>query len=321
MKRALLVLIVVFTVLVARAIAHSAEIKVVLPAQVEVGTSQQVSLKDLAKIQAPKAIAVKLGDVSITSAPLPGEERPLEAHYVQLKLSAAGFGDVKVAGAAKVTLVGKCRRVSVQQMQDTVKEFALGQLPQSGLTYDIEVERSPREMVLPDDPAIEVKPRLFSSSIHAGVNTIAIEALLNGRTVQTRSAVARIKATANVLMAVDAIPQGKALTEQNTKIESRDVTTVKDPILQGPGEDRNWVARRTIQSGSIITASDVALPPAIRTGDSVTLTVKCGSVALRTSAEAKQDGRVGDSIRVKSGVSNEDVRARITGPGAVEIAR
>ena len=176
-------------------------------------------------------------------------------------------------------------------------------------------------MVLPDDPAVEVKPWLFCSSIHPGVNTVAKEAVLNGRTLMTRSAVARVKATANVLMAVDAIPQGQALTEQNTKVEQCDVTNIKDPVLQAPGGDNDWVARRTIQAGKVITALDVALPPAIKSGDTVTVTVKCGSVCLRTSAEAKQDGRIGDSIRVRSDASEDDVRARVVGPGAVEISR
>ena len=323
MKRSILIPLVIAGLLLARAVAHSAQprLKITLPAQIEVMTSQPVSLKDVARIEAPKAVSERIGQIIVTSAPLPGEQRSVEATYVKLKIASAGFADAVVTGAERITVAGKCRRITPRQIQDMVKEFALSTLPAGGLVYDVEVERSPREMVLPDDPAVEVKPRLYSSSVHTGTNTIALEASLNGRTLQTRSVVARVKATADVLMAIDAIRQGEALTEQNARIESRDVTKLKDPILQMPGEGRDWIARRAIQAGSVITSSDIALPPAIRTGDTVTLTVKCGSVALRTSAEARQNGRVGDSIRVRSGVSKEDVRARITGPGAVEIAR
>jgi flagella basal body P-ring formation protein FlgA len=148
-----------------------------------------------------------------------------------------------------------------------------------------------------------------------------MDALLAGRAISTASAVLQIKATAAVLIAADTIPVGQALTTQNTKCESRDVTRIKDPILQSAANDQSWVARRSIQAGAVITGADVALPPDIRSGDQVTLTVKCGTVAIRTSAEARQDGRVGDSIRVRSSVSNEEVRARITGSGAVEISR
>lgn len=324
MKRTLLMLMVIVGALAITTVAQSAQspAKIVLQSQVEVATSEAVSLKDIAKIEAPTPVAAKIGDVCITSAPLPGENRPLEASYIKLKLSAAGFPDAKMTGSEKITVTGKCKRISAQQMADSVKEFTMGLLPQDkDIVYDVAVDRSPREMVLPDDPAVEIKPRLYSSAIHPGVNTIAIEAVLNGRTLMTRNAVARIKATANALMAVDAIPQGQALTEQNTKIEQCDVTNIKNPVLQLPGEDNAVVARRTIQAGKVITSVDVAQPPVIKSGDTVTVTVKCGSVSLRTSAEAKQDGHIGESIRVKSDVSSDDVRARVVGPGEVEISR
>lgn len=321
MKRALLILLVVVGILVARAIAHSAEVQIALLPQTEVKTSQPIMLKDLAKITAPKALSQKIGEVIISNAPLPGEQRPFEANYVKLKLSSAGFANNKFTGAAKVIVNGKCIRISSEQQVELVKEYALGLLPHDGLNYEVTIDRVPREMVLPDEPGMDVKPRAFSSTVHPGVNTIAIEATQNGRTIVTRSAVARIKVTATVVIASDTIAQGQPLTAQNTISEVRDITKIKDPIRSGTENAQNWVARRTISAGAVITALDVALPPAIHAGESISLTVKCGNVALRTSAEARQDGRIGESIRVKSGVSKEDVRARITGPGAVEIVK
>lgn len=319
MKRALLILLVITAIFLAGAIAHASEPKVTLLPEANVVTSRPVTVGDIAKIEGPAGSAGKIAGVAVTGAPLPGSRRTIEAEYVKLKLGTAGFGAVKVAGAAKITLTGKCRRISPQTLEDVAKDYATGLLPKGGPNYEIEVERGPRELVLPDDPAIEVKPRLFSAAIHTGVNTIAIDASLAGRVMATTSAVLRIKSTAVVLIAASTIAQGQALTEQNTKSESRDVTKLKDPI--SPAQQGGWVARRMIQAGSAITASDVALPPDIRLGEQVTLTVKCGAVAIRTSAEARQDGRVGDSIRVRSGVSNEELRARVTAPGTVEIAR
>ena len=321
MKRALVISIVVLGILVVGAVGHAAEPKVTLLPEAQVRTDRPVTVGDIAKIDGPKAVSQKIGQVVVTGAPLPGGKRSIESEYVKLKLGSAGFGDVKLVGAARISLTGKCRRVSPKVLEDAIKDYAMGLLPQSSLTYEIEVERSPREMVLPDDASIEIKPRLFGPTIHVGVNTIAIDALGSGRAICTTSAVLRIKSTAVVLVAADTIAQGQALTAQNTKLEARDVTRLKDPILAGAAGDANWVARRTLQAGSVIGASDVALPPDIRAGDQVTLSVKCGAVAVRTGAEARQDGRIGDSIRVRSSVSNDEVRARITGPGAVEIVR
>jgi len=297
-----------------------------------VATTRPVTVGDVAKIEGPPGSADRIAAVAITSAPLPGTARTIEASYVRLKLDAAGFDTVKVAGAAKIALRGKCRRISPQTLENLVRDYAIELLPKNNLTYEIQVERSPRELILPDNPAIEIKPRLYSAAIHPGVNTLAIDALLDGRAIATTSAVLQVKITAVVLIAADTIAPGQALTEQNTRREPRDITRIKD-ALAGPAHDVpaqrgvaaqqgvNLVARRTIQAGAIITTSDVALPPDICAGEQVTLTVRCGAVAIRTSAEARQDGRIGDSIRVRSTASDEDVRARITAPGKVEITR
>jgi flagella basal body P-ring formation protein FlgA len=334
MKRGLVILTMLLGVLAAGATTHAGvatakhaasppeeRIKVTLLPEVEVRTDQPVTVVDVATIDGPKARRLKIAQVVVTGAPLPGSKRSIESEYVKLKLGSAGFGDVKVAGAARITLTGKCRRVGPKVLEDAAKDYAMGLLPQGSLTYEIEVERSPREMVLPDDPSIELKPRLFGPAIHVGVNTIAIDALASGRAIRTTSAVLRIKSTAVVLVAADTIAQGQALTASNTRSELRDITRLKDPILAGAASDANWVARRTLQPGAVISASDVALPPDIRAGDQITLSVRCGAVAVRTSAQARQDGRIGDSIRVRSNVSDDEVRARITGPGAVEIVR
>ncbi len=119
---------------------------------------------------------------------------------------------------------------------------------EGGLTYEIEIERSPREMVLPDDPAIEVKPRLYSTTIHTGVNTLAIDASLNGHSLATTSAVLRIKSTAVVVIAADTIAQGQALTDQNTR--SRVARHHQDQGSRHASVgQQGWVARRTIQAG------------------------------------------------------------------------
>jgi flagella basal body P-ring formation protein FlgA len=53
----------------------------------------------------------------------------------------------------------------------------------------------------------------------------------------------------------------------------------------------------------------------------VNLVVRCGNVVLHTTAQVKQDGRAGDTVRVVSAVSQDEVRAQVVEPGMVEIAR
>jgi len=322
MKRSIIILTVLAGVLIAR-VAHSAAVTVTLRQSCEVRSSQSVTLQDIAKINAPKELAQKIGEIVVGAAPMPGEQRTVDTEYVRAKLSAVNPGcAVKIVGPEKITLTGKCVRVGVDELEGEVKAFIDNQLPHDNRTYDVVIGRSPREIILPGDSKYEIKPRTFGSAIRPGANTIAIDAVVDGRTVATRSCTVEIKAVADVLVATAMISQGEAISSKNTTWEQRDVTRMCNAIfMQQGGELGDWVARRTIISGAVLTSSDLTTPAAVKSGESVTLLVKCGSVVLSTTAEAKQDGRIGDSIKVHSSVSEEDVRARVTGPGAVEINR
>lgn len=322
MKRSILILLVVATVLLARTFAHGAVVaKVILHAKSEVRSAQPITLAEIASVEAPQALAKKIGGLVVCTGPIPGVERTVDAQYLRVKLNALNLNcTVKFTGASSAVLTGKCVRVSSKQLEDAALSFVAAQAPSAEITYGATIQHSPREIVLPGGSNAEIQARSLNGSVRPGPNTIALDVIVDSRVAATTSATVAVKAVASVLVATSAIPQGTAINEQNTKWDKRDLTGFNDPIVMGQ-DDKNWVARCSVRAGSIINSSDVALPPAVRSGDSVTLTVKCGTVSLTTTAEAKQSGRVGESIRVRAGMSNEDVRARIISSGAVEIVR
>lgn len=322
MKRSIMVLVIVAAVLLAKTLVYGAVVaKVALRPKSEVQSAQPITLGEIATVQAPQALAKKISGMVICTGPIPGNERIVDAEYLKTKLSALNLGcTFKLTGATSAVLSGKCLRISSQQLEDAALNFVAAQAPSAEITYGTTIQRSPREVVLPGGANVEIQAKSLNGSVRPGPNTIALEIVTDGRVAATTSATVSVKAVANVMVATTTIPQGTAINDQNTKWDKRDLAGFNDPIVMGQ-DDKNWVSRRSIRAGSIINSSDVTLPPAVRAGDSVTLTVKCGGVSLTTNAEAKQSGRVGESIRVRAGVSSEDVRARITSPSAVEIVK
>lgn len=322
MKRSILILLVIALVLISKAFAHSAEMKVTLLTRLEVANAEPVRIKDIATISVPSELKDRIGNVMISTGPIPGEERPLQSNYIRLKLNAAGFEKVKLEGSDKVVIVGKCTRITPDMMDDEIRTYVNSQIPNDSFTYDLTFQRSPREMVLSEENMPELKPRILCGEIKPGINTIAVDAVVEGKTVATRNAVVEIRVVANVLVAKDIIAQGQAISDVNTSWEQRDITKIASPItMTGNSDIGGLVARRTIRPGSTICTPDVTLPSVVKSGDSVALTVICGNVTLRTTAQAKQSGKLGDNVMVQSAVSAGTVRARVTGPGAVEILR
>ena len=303
--------------------ALAGPVKVTLREDCEVESTEPVRVRDIASIQPSGKTSDKLGDIVVGTGPLPGASRIIDAGYVKLKLNAARTAtEITVAGASSVTVTGKCIKLSPQTLSEQAREFVVGALPQDNCTYEVNVERTPRELVLPDRAGVTIRPRLLSSALRPGPIAVALEALSNGRIIAATSVGLRIRAIAEVLVTTATIRQGEPLTKANTTWEQREVTRMADTVTIADQDNMQvWVAGRLLIAGKTVTKRDVVLPPAVKRGDVVTLTIKCGKVTLRSTAEARQDARLGDSVSVRTPVSKEDVRARVVAPGQVEINR
>jgi flagella basal body P-ring formation protein FlgA len=322
MKRAFLILQVITLAITANSAAHSAAAKVFLRQESEVQPAETVTIDDVARIEAPQALAEKIGRVTVATGPLPGQHRSIGANYINVKLKAAQLENIKVVGPEKIDVFGACIKISSDELAARAKEFLLEQLPSNSMTYDITIDRAPKEIIIARGDNLEIRPRLLGSGLQPGVGTVALDVVLDGKTATTANAAFTLKAVADVMVATNVIRQSEAITPSNVSWEPRDVTRVKGAIIRIDDQDtQDWIARRTIQAGAVITAASVEHPPVVRRGDSVNLIVKCGNVTLHTTAEVKQDGRAGETIRVLSSVSNGEVRARVVEPGLVEIER
>jgi flagella basal body P-ring formation protein FlgA len=78
------------------------------------------------------------------------------------------------------------------------------------------------------------------------------------------------------------------------------------------------IARRDIAPGEVLSPAVLQVPPDVRAGEPVTLTVVVGVVRISTKAVASASGHEGDIVRVVP-EGGRSVKARVTGPGAVEI--
>lgn len=303
----------------AHAAATTARVTFKPEADVQPGTN--VLVRDIASVQATAGLAEKIGQVVVTRAPLAGQSRTLDAGYIKGKIAFAQPKTlISALGSQQVKITGACVRMTGRDLTDTVKDFALRHVPNDGREYNVTVDPISREVVVPAGEVVSAEPELLSDSLHAGLNPVRVNIKCGGRSVAATFASVRVTMTATVLVATDQIERTAGLSTGNTTWDKRDISKVPNAIIdKGDSAYRDFVARRTIKPGAVITADDVTLPAAIKQGDTISLVVRCGKVVLQTSAEAKQTGSVGDTIRVMSPASSGEVRAKIIEPGLAEI--
>lgn len=319
----LLIVALALMVLLSMSVLKCSGAQINLRAESQVSTGKPVTIADVADMQADEQLAARIGRVIVSASVPAGNQRSIDTSYIKLKLKSAGLNDaVTVKGPDRISVTGKSTTITSAELCEEVQNYVLGLASAGNCTYEVIIERSPRDIVTAAGAEIRIQPRLLSKSLRLGPNTVAIDVLVDGKVAATTTASVQVKAVADVLVTTTAVSQGEQLTEANTTWEQREVTRIADAIIMSAGgETRDWVARRTIPAGTVLRSADVMLPFDVRSGDTVTLVVNCGRVTLRTPAQCKQDGRIGDTIKVRSSVSSQDVRAKITGAGTVEICR
>ncbi len=76
---------------------------------------------------------------------------------------------------------------------------------------------------------------------------------------------------------------------------------------------------RVVDAGAVMLTRDVAPARVVQAGDRVVATVRIGAVEVSAAVTAVDAGAVGDTIRVSNRDTRRVMRARVAGPGRVEV--
>lgn len=131
-------------------------------------------------------------------------------------------------------------------------------------------------------------------------------------------AVATVTVVATYARAARAIARNEAVQPEDVEVVEGELPSIAFLRLPAGRDVVGLTARRNIAAGEPLTEAVLVVPPLIRSGDTVVLTVIAGSVQVTTKARASASGHAGDVIRVVPD-GGRALKARITGPGSVEV--
>lgn len=76
---------------------------------------------------------------------------------------------------------------------------------------------------------------------------------------------------------------------------------------------------RPLQADQVLTPAMLQLAESVRRGDQVVIAARAGGISVRVQGEALSSGTLGQQINVRNLSSQRVVRARVVGPGQVEV--
>ncbi|MEP7305639.1 MAG: flagellar basal body P-ring formation chaperone FlgA [Acidobacteriota bacterium] len=171
---------------------------------------------------------------------------------------------------------------------------------------------TPQALAATPDPSART-----GRSVRFAITTVGVGP--RGYAVRLGSATAVIRVSGQHVRAARSLAPGGTLAAQDLEV----VTGALDGLAlrRVPTRSDLLGARllRGVAAGEPIAIDAVVIPPVVRSGDQVRLTVRERGVEAAVMAVAEQSASVGQVIRVVNASSHRPLRARVTAPGEVEV--
>jgi flagella basal body P-ring formation protein FlgA len=133
-------------------------------------------------------------------------------------------------------------------------------------------------------------------------------------------AVATVTVSGSFARATRPIARSEAVTAEAIEVIDGQLPSIGLKRLPAADEVVGLIARRNIAAGEALTNTVLQVPPTVRAGDALELTVIVGTVRVDARAKASASGYQGDIIRVTP-QGGKPLKARITGRGKVEVVQ
>lgn len=295
--------------------------KVTIMARPECAVSAATcTVGDMATVQGADAgTAQKLKALTVCSTPLPGKSRKVQRQQIIIALRRGGLADgtYQLLCPAEVTVTRTHSAVTGRMLFDAAKSFAETTASWPG-TVVVEAMRLPMDQQVPAGK-LDVRVKAGAKAVRKGQNSIPVEVTVDGRVYQTVQVTVNVKVLAQVLVATQGIARSEAITGTNTALEERDITRLPDDVMfEAPATDS--IAYMPIAQGAVIRSGWVSTPPAVKAGDAVMVVVESEGVRVADKGTAAQDGRPGDTIKVRLSGNAREVRGTVAEPGIVKIS-
>jgi flagella basal body P-ring formation protein FlgA len=276
-----------------------------------------IRLGEVAHISGTGPMAKRLAGVEIGPAPLPGRERTISADSVRIRLRQNRLDPALLSKGPERTcrVTRAAQSVPADRILDAARDFLKARLADGPGRLALECLTEPRGMTLPTG-ALELAASLPPGGTGA-TRRVTITATVDGKPGARADLLFRVRRYTRIAVASASIPRGETL-QGRVAYEERDLTGLPADIFEEGRLPEGLLALRALSPGTPITGETAAPPPLIHRGDAILLRAVTGDIVVSAPAEALEDGREGEVIRVRNANSRRESRARVVDAGTAE---
>lgn len=223
---------------------------------------------------------------------------------------------VQWSGTEAVRVVGASRTLVGEEIAAAAAEMLHTWLAAEGGRAELQVERPPRDLEVPEGP-LRLQARPLGQAQLRKRMLVWVDVWAGRRFVRTVPVAFLVAAGSEPPAA--AVPLAAVAPLPSVPIGLREIEVAGRAA--GPAMPPAPDASLRSRSGEVVRLHDVPRVPAVARGQWASLRAEAGVVTLETRVEVLQDGRTGDKVRVRQPGATAGVMAKVLGPGQLEIAR
>lgn len=184
--------------------------------------------------------------------------------------------------------------------------------------YEYEIVSIPKSIESIDDQKVVFnKEREFK--LNYGLAHIPVKVKVNDKQFTSSYITVRLKLYDDVLVSVKKIKNGSTLSKADFVLEEREITRLRYKPIKSWDKINTYRASRNIRKDVILIEYMAETIPDIEIGDKVYAYSTIGSVTVSFPVTTRQEGRVGEVIRVVRNDDNRMFKAEVVEKGKLKI--
>jgi flagella basal body P-ring formation protein FlgA len=288
-----------------------------IPPQIEIlatakAPGTRVLLRDLVANASAAGVEASLLDLDLGRAPSPGFERVIDRKLIESLAPGVRFH------GAELTAI---RSSTVTIEREAIEEAARSALATAGIpeTTTLEVTRAPLAITVAEGrQSRRLVPRLRGQIASRGPLTVQVDVEVDGKLERTAQVLFMARSHRAVPVLVRDLARGETLAREHVHEIVLDVTDLTVPEIDVESL-LGTETRRELRAGSPLKAPDFAPKTLIRRGEPIRIRLASGGLTLEGRGVAKEDGALGDRIRIENADSRRALIGRVAATGLVII--
>lgn len=265
-----------------------------------------------------------LSQTDLGPAPRIGKGKEIYSHQVRELLDrlfrehGIAGEKVKVHLPERISVVRAVSQLQPEEVERLFRDFIYNKTTWNHEDISIQQIQYP---TLPALPTGEVEHQINTSPQEdfLGDVTLSIKFLVAGEEAATLRVSGEVKLYRDVVHTRRQLDRNEVVGEEDIVMQRVDVTDHPERFVTDPSQVVGKRVLSRLKAGQKVSLRDIDQPIAIKRGEEVTIIYEEDLIRLTARGEAREDGSIGEKIRVKNIDTNKILSCRVLGSQMVQI--